>query len=185
MYQLSLQLRQQPAQKVCDCCVGCGMLSRLATAAASILEWFMPIHANNSTAPFHCNKYLLMPQLNTNRAVPSKLYLHTRHTTPDAGSSASKLPNVVQTLRERGLVQEVTSEQLQQLTLSQSVPVYCGFDPTADSLHLGNLLGIIVLSWFQRCGRWWFPAAPSPLSKLCAWPPCLDSFESFPRSHML
>ncbi|CAG7891020.1 unnamed protein product [Brassica rapa] len=27
---------------------------------------------------------------------------------------------------------------------------YCGFDPTAESLHLGNLLGIIVLSWFQR-----------------------------------
>jgi hypothetical protein len=27
------------------------------------------------------------------------------------------------------------------------------FDPTADSLHLGNLLGIIVLSWFQRCGH--------------------------------
>jgi tyrosyl-tRNA synthetase len=34
-----------------------------------------------------------------------------------------------------------------------SLSVYCGFDPTADSLHLGNLLGIIVLSWFQRCGH--------------------------------
>jgi tyrosyl-tRNA synthetase len=31
--------------------------------------------------------------------------------------------------------------------------VYCGFDPTTESLHLGNLLGIIVLSWFQRCGH--------------------------------
>ncbi|OIV91983.1 hypothetical protein TanjilG_06611 [Lupinus angustifolius] len=31
--------------------------------------------------------------------------------------------------------------------------VYCGFDPTAESLHLGNLLGIIVLSWFRRCGH--------------------------------
>ncbi|KAK8706355.1 hypothetical protein V6N13_049924 [Hibiscus sabdariffa] len=31
--------------------------------------------------------------------------------------------------------------------------VYCGFDPTAESLHLGNLLGLIVLSWFQRCGH--------------------------------
>ncbi|KAL0296759.1 UNVERIFIED_CONTAM: Tyrosine--tRNA ligase, chloroplastic/mitochondrial [Sesamum radiatum] len=28
-----------------------------------------------------------------------------------------------------------------------------GFDPTAQSLHLGNLLGIIVLSWFLRCGH--------------------------------
>lgn len=31
--------------------------------------------------------------------------------------------------------------------------VYCGFDPTAESLHLGNLIGIIVLSWFRRCGH--------------------------------
>jgi tyrosyl-tRNA synthetase len=30
--------------------------------------------------------------------------------------------------------------------------VSCGFDPTAESLYLGNLRGIIVLSWFQRCG---------------------------------
>ena len=31
--------------------------------------------------------------------------------------------------------------------------MYCGFDPTADSLHIGNLLGIIVLKWFQKCGH--------------------------------
>lgn len=31
--------------------------------------------------------------------------------------------------------------------------VYCGFDPTADSLHLGNLLGIVVLEWFRRSGH--------------------------------
>ena len=40
-----------------------------------------------------------------------------------------------------------------QVASSTSLSVYCGFDPTADSLHLGNLLGIIVLSWFQRCGH--------------------------------
>jgi tyrosyl-tRNA synthetase len=68
-------------------------------------------------------------------------------------SAPQKLPDVVSILRERGLVQEVTSEELQRVALHESVPVYCGFDPTADSLHLGNLLGIIVLSWFQRCGH--------------------------------
>ena len=31
--------------------------------------------------------------------------------------------------------------------------MYCGFDPTASSLHIGNLLGIIVLKWFQLCGH--------------------------------
>jgi tyrosyl-tRNA synthetase len=68
-------------------------------------------------------------------------------------STPQKLPDVVSILRDRGLVQEVTSEELQRVALSESVAVYCGFDPTADSLHLGNLLGIIVLSWFQRCGH--------------------------------
>ncbi len=35
----------------------------------------------------------------------------------------------------------------------ESLTLYLGFDPTADSLHLGSLLGLIVLRWFQRCGH--------------------------------
>jgi len=61
--------------------------------------------------------------------------------------------NVVQILKDRGLVQDTTGEGLEKLVGSKKVSVYCGFDPTAESLHLGNLLGIIVLSWFQRCGH--------------------------------
>ena len=61
--------------------------------------------------------------------------------------------NVVETLRERGLIQDVTSPELETLSSTQSLKVYCGFDPTAESLHLGNLLGIIVLAWFQRHGH--------------------------------
>lgn len=37
--------------------------------------------------------------------------------------------------------------------LQKPLKVYCGFDPTADSLHLGNLLGIVILTWFQRKGH--------------------------------
>ena len=47
---------------------------------------------------------------------------------------------------------QVTSDDLEKAAAGEALSVYCGFDPTADSLHLGNLLGIIVLSWFQRCG---------------------------------
>jgi len=62
--------------------------------------------------------------------------------------------NVVDVLRERGLVNQVTAEDdLRAAASSRRLRAYCGFDPTADSLHLGNLLGIIVLSWFQRCGH--------------------------------
>lgn len=68
-------------------------------------------------------------------------------------TSGQERPDVVAVLRERGLIQDVTSDALQKAALADSLSVYCGFDPTADSLHLGNLLGIIVLSWFQRCGH--------------------------------
>lgn len=61
--------------------------------------------------------------------------------------------NVIETLRQRGLLQDLTSPELEKIAGEESLMVYCGFDPTAESLHLGNLLGIIVLSWFQRCGH--------------------------------
>jgi tyrosyl-tRNA synthetase len=68
-------------------------------------------------------------------------------------SNNSTNSNIVQVLRSRGLLQEITSPELEAAAIRESLLVYCGFDPTADSLHLGNLLGIIVLSWFQRCGH--------------------------------
>lgn len=69
------------------------------------------------------------------------------------GSSSPDGQNVVQLLRERGLIADVTSPDLEKLAESTALKIYCGFDPTADSLHLGNLLGILVLAWFQRCGH--------------------------------
>ncbi len=50
-------------------------------------------------------------------------------------------------------VQDTTNDALEKVAGSETLSVYCGFDPTAESLHLGNLLGIIVLTWFQRCGH--------------------------------
>lgn len=65
--------------------------------------------------------------------------------------------NVIEILEQRGLIESITSENLRSACSLQDdhppVKVYCGFDPTAESLHLGNLIGIIVLSWFQRCGH--------------------------------
>ncbi|CAN6318173.1 unnamed protein product [Urochloa humidicola] len=58
---------------------------------------------------------------------------------------------VVDVLRERGLVEATTSEALA-AARPGDLKVYCGFDPTAESLHLGNLLGLVVLTWFRRCG---------------------------------
>ncbi|KAL6323645.1 hypothetical protein AAG906_002112 [Vitis piasezkii] len=72
-------------------------------------------------------------------------------------SSQTKIPlhrsNVIEILEQRGLVDSITSPNLRASSSTQTLKVYCGFDPTAESLHLGNLLGLIVLSWFRRCGH--------------------------------
>ena len=61
--------------------------------------------------------------------------------------------DVVALLRERGLVADVAGGELAAAAAAAPLAVYCGFDPTADSLHLGHLLGLVVLTWFRRCGH--------------------------------
>ena len=71
-----------------------------------------------------------------------------------AAAASSSERSVVDVLQERGLLDACTNEdELRKAASEGSISVYCGFDPTADSLHLGNLLGIVVLAWFQRCGH--------------------------------
>ncbi len=60
--------------------------------------------------------------------------------------------NIIAYLQERGFVDAVTSEELQK-ACEGPIKLYCGFDPTAESLHLGNLIGIMVLAHFQRFGH--------------------------------
>ncbi len=62
------------------------------------------------------------------------------------------MSNVIETLKERGFIEAMTSEELVELA-KKPLKVYCGFDPTSDSLHLGNLVAIIGLAWFQRFGH--------------------------------
>ncbi|MGE5481485.1 MAG: tyrosine--tRNA ligase [Bacteroidota bacterium] len=64
------------------------------------------------------------------------------------------MSNVLQLLRERGFVQQVThEEELGRLLQSEEVTAYVGFDPTADSLHLGHLLPLIALKHLQDAGH--------------------------------
>ena len=52
-----------------------------------------------------------------------------------------------------GLFQDIAGEGLEEAAATGPLTLYLGFDPTADSLHLGSLLGLIVLRWFQQCGH--------------------------------
>lgn len=60
--------------------------------------------------------------------------------------------NVIDCLKERGFIDALTSEEVRE-KLKHPTRVYVGFDPTADSLHIGSLVGIIALGWFQRYGH--------------------------------
>jgi tyrosyl-tRNA synthetase len=60
--------------------------------------------------------------------------------------------NFVEELRWRGLLHDITPGA-EELLLKESVSGYVGFDPTADSLHIGNLVPIMLLVHFQRAGH--------------------------------
>jgi tyrosyl-tRNA synthetase len=66
------------------------------------------------------------------------------------------MKNVIDTLMERGFIDQMTSPELRERA-NRPMKVYLGFDPTADSLHLGNLIGIIALAWFQKFGHTPYP----------------------------
>ncbi|CAM3087863.1 Tyrosine--tRNA ligase [Arthrobacter ulcerisalmonis] len=62
--------------------------------------------------------------------------------------------NVWQELKWRGLVHVSTDEaELEKLLASGSITYYCGFDPTAPSLHLGNLVQLLVMRRLQLAGH--------------------------------
>jgi tyrosyl-tRNA synthetase len=63
-------------------------------------------------------------------------------------------PNPIDLLRERGFVQDVTDEPGLRARFDEGpVTFYVGFDPTAPSLHAGNLVGMMAMSWLQRLGH--------------------------------
>jgi tyrosyl-tRNA synthetase len=60
---------------------------------------------------------------------------------------------LIQQLQSRDLVAQISGDQELQAHLDQPRAVYCGFDPTADSLHLGHLVPLLVLKRLQQAGH--------------------------------
>ncbi len=60
--------------------------------------------------------------------------------------------NVYNELEQRGLINQITSEDVKEV-LDTPQKVYCGFDPTGDSLHIGHLLPIVILKHFENYGH--------------------------------
>ncbi|WDR80593.1 tyrosine--tRNA ligase [Candidatus Purcelliella pentastirinorum] len=62
--------------------------------------------------------------------------------------------NLIKKLKKRGLIKNITNEkQLIKKIKNKNIKLYCGFDPTAESLHLGHLIPIICLKHFQKYGH--------------------------------
>ena len=62
--------------------------------------------------------------------------------------------NVYDVLKERGLIAQVThEEEIRELLGREKVTFYIGFDPTADSLHVGHFLQMVVLKHMQDAGH--------------------------------
>ena len=68
--------------------------------------------------------------------------------TPQQGAA------ILDDLRARGLIQDTTDEAALRARLEEGpITLYCGFDPTADSLHIGNLVPLLLLRRFQDFGH--------------------------------
>ena len=62
--------------------------------------------------------------------------------------------NVYDILKERGYIAQAThEEEIRNLLEKEKVTFYIGFDPTADSLHVGHFLGMMVMAHMQRAGH--------------------------------
>jgi tyrosyl-tRNA synthetase len=58
---------------------------------------------------------------------------------------------IIERLQQRGLIEQMTPGLAEHLT--NPAGVYLGIDPTADSLHLGNLVPIMALAWLRKAGH--------------------------------
>ena len=64
------------------------------------------------------------------------------------------MQNVFDILQERNYIEQMTHpEQMKEMFSKESVPFYIGFDPTADSLHVGHFVSLMVASHMQKCGH--------------------------------
>ena len=61
--------------------------------------------------------------------------------------------NVYDVLQERGFIKQVTHEGLRQMLEEEKVTFYIGFDPTADSLHVGHFVALMAMAHMQRAGH--------------------------------
>mgnify|MGYP003571283216 CR=1 FL=1 len=62
--------------------------------------------------------------------------------------------NALDILKARGFIkQTVFEDELHKILDNEKISFYVGFDPTADSLHIGHYIPVMAMAWMQRCGH--------------------------------
>lgn len=61
--------------------------------------------------------------------------------------------NVYDILTDRGYIKQTTHEEIKEILGKEKVTFYIGFDPTADSLHVGHFIAMMFMSHMQRAGH--------------------------------
>lgn len=65
-----------------------------------------------------------------------------------------KMKNAFEVLEERGFIEQMTHEaEIRELFDNEKITFYIGFDPTADSLHVGHFLTVMAMAHMQRAGH--------------------------------
>ena len=68
--------------------------------------------------------------------------------------NVSKHDNVYDVLKERGFIEQSTDEEkIRELLQNEKVKFYIGFDPTADCLHVGHFMQVIIMMYMQKYGH--------------------------------
>ena len=68
--------------------------------------------------------------------------------------NVSKFDNVYDVLKERGFIEQTTNDEgIRELLGKEKVKFYIGFDPTADCLHVGHFMQVIIMMYMQKFGH--------------------------------
>lgn len=86
--------------------------------------------------------------------IPMEVFIVGSTRTDSIPIQLKNMNSLIDELEQRGLIQQVSDREALEEALNQGCcTIYCGFDPTADSLHVGHLLPILVLRRFQLAGH--------------------------------
>lgn len=62
--------------------------------------------------------------------------------------------SIYEVLKERDLIKQITYEdEFKEMIAKEKTCVYLGIDPTADSIHIGHFIPLMMMSYFQKCGH--------------------------------